>query len=184
MSVNTTSSNSGSATIENLTTGKTATTELTSKSGLAGQNAEWIVEDWVKDGSMVAFVDFDKITFEDCVAATSESSVGVDSATLVAMENSDKKVLTSVNRFSDSSFEVVYDDSGSSSGSSSGGSSGGSSGDSSGSSPSSSSSSSSGSSSGSGSSPGSSWWSWWSSTSGRKRSTNDSGRSGDFEQLR
>ena len=115
MYVNATTSTTGSATIENLTTGKSVTKSLTSTSALGGKNAEWIVEDYEEGNSLIAFADFGNITFTDCVAATSESSEGVNSATMMDIENTDNEVLTDVTVISDSSFDVSYISSASSS---------------------------------------------------------------------
>jgi hypothetical protein len=117
MYVNATTTTSGSATIENLTTGKTVTKDLTSTSALGGVNAEWIVEDFEENGALIAFADFGNITFTDCVASTAESSEGVTSATIMDIENTSDEVLTNVTTISNSSFEVAY--TGTSSGSSS-----------------------------------------------------------------
>ncbi|KAF8861794.1 hypothetical protein BDZ45DRAFT_703286 [Acephala macrosclerotiorum] len=106
MYVNATTTTSGSATIENLTTGQTVTKDLTSTSALGGENAEWIVEDFEEGDSLIAFADFGSVTFTECVAATSSSSEGVDSAQVMDIENTDDEVLTSVTKISDSSFEV------------------------------------------------------------------------------
>lgn len=106
--VNATTTTSGSATIENLTTGKTVTKSLTSTSALGGENAEWIVEDFEEGDSLIAFADFGNVTFTECVASTSESSEGVDSAQVMDIENTDDEVLTAVTLISDSSFEVTY----------------------------------------------------------------------------
>lgn len=106
--VNATTSTSGSATIENLTTGKTVTKSLTSTSALGGQNAEWIVEDYTLNNALIAFADFENITFTECAASTCESSEGVSSAQIMEIDNNDDEVLTSVTLISDSSFEVSY----------------------------------------------------------------------------
>jgi hypothetical protein len=66
MYVNATTTTSGSATIENLTTGKTVTKSLTSTSALGGENAEWIVEDFEEGNSLIAFADFGNVTFRLC----------------------------------------------------------------------------------------------------------------------
>lgn len=108
MYVNATTTTSGTATIENLTTGKTVTKSLTSTSALGGENAEWIVEDFEEGSSLVAFADFGNITFTECVAATSESSEGVSSAIVMDIEDTSNEVLTAVTLISDSSFEVAY----------------------------------------------------------------------------
>ncbi|KUJ06940.1 uncharacterized protein LY89DRAFT_712271 [Mollisia scopiformis] len=106
MYVNATTTTSGSATIENLTTGKTVTKSLTSTSALGGENAEWIVEDFEEGDSLIAFADFGNVTFTECVASTSSSSEGVTDAQVMDIENSDDEVLTSVTLISDSSFEM------------------------------------------------------------------------------
>ncbi|PMD18859.1 hypothetical protein NA56DRAFT_680570 [Hyaloscypha hepaticicola] len=108
MYVNATTTTSGSATIENLTTGKTVTKSLTSTSALGGENAEWIVEDFEEGNSLIAFADFGNVTFTDCVAATAESSEGVSTATIMDIENTSNQVLTDKNLISDSSFQVSY----------------------------------------------------------------------------
>lgn len=108
MYVNATTSTTGSATIENLTTGKTVTKNLTSTSALGGENAEWIVEDFEEGDSLVPFADFGNVTFTNCVASTSASSEGVSSATVMDIENSSDQVLTDTTLISDSSFEVSY----------------------------------------------------------------------------
>ena len=134
MYVNATTTTSGSATIENLTTGKTVgflsttlilpplprsdnrqvTKSLTSTSALGGENAEWIVEDFEEGSSLIAFANFGNVTFTDCVAATSESSEGVSTATIMDIENTSNEVLTDTNVISDSSFMVSYTSSSSS----------------------------------------------------------------------
>ncbi|KAE9380649.1 hypothetical protein N431DRAFT_395768 [Stipitochalara longipes BDJ] len=114
MYVNATTTTSGSATIENLTTGKVVTQSLTSTSALGGENAEWIVEDFEEGNSLIAFADFGNVTFTDCVAATSESSEGVSTATIMDIENTSNEVLTDTNVISDSSFMVSYTSSSSS----------------------------------------------------------------------
>lgn len=108
MYVNATTTTSGSATIENLTTGKTVTKSLTSTSALGGENAEWIVEDFEEGNSLIAFADFGNMTFTNCVAATVESSEGVSRATIMNIENTSDEVLTDTNFISDSSFQVSY----------------------------------------------------------------------------
>jgi hypothetical protein len=114
MYVNATTTTSGSATIENLTTGQTVTKALTSTSALGGENAEWIVEDFEEGSSLIAFADFGNVTFTNCVAATSQSSEGVSSATIMDIENTSNEVLTDVSLISDSTFEVSYTSSSSS----------------------------------------------------------------------
>jgi Peptidase A4 family len=108
MYVNSTTTTSGSATIENLTTGKTVTKSLTSTSALGGENAEWIIEDFEEGNSLIAFADFGNVTFTDCVAAISESLESVSTATIMDVENSSEEVLTDTSVIDDSSFMVSY----------------------------------------------------------------------------
>jgi len=98
----------GIATIENLTTGKSASMSLKSTTALAGLNAEWIVEDYQAGSDLVAFANFGHITFSNCVAATAKSREGVSSYTVLDIEDDAGAVLTDVKLISDSSFEVDY----------------------------------------------------------------------------
>ncbi|KAG9229820.1 peptidase A4 family-domain-containing protein [Amylocarpus encephaloides] len=107
MYVNATTTTTGTATIENLTTGKVASIDLTSTSALGGQNAEWIVEDFEQNSELVAFANFGNVTFADCIAKISRSSEGVWSAGIMDIKD-DNTILTDVNTISDSSFGVEY----------------------------------------------------------------------------
>lgn len=94
--VTATSFNTGSAVIENLTTGQTVTKELESSSDLCLENAEWIVEDFEEGDSLVPFADFGSINFLDAVATTNEgTTVGPDGGITIDIENDDG-ILTSV----------------------------------------------------------------------------------------
>jgi hypothetical protein len=75
---------------------------------LAGQNVEWIVEDFNSGTSMVALVNFGQITFSGAQAKSSENEeFGVnDSAILEIQQNG--KVLAEVNILSDTEFDVTY----------------------------------------------------------------------------
>jgi hypothetical protein len=108
MYVNATTTTTGTATVENVTTGKQASIDLTSTSALGGQNAEWIVEDFQQNNELVAFADFGTVKFTGCVAKTSESSEGIESAGIMAIENTDMEILTEVSVASDSEFAVTY----------------------------------------------------------------------------
>lgn len=82
MTVTTTSTTSGTAIIENKTTGQTVNQPLTSSKALCQQNAEWIVEDFEQGDSLVTFANFGIITFTDAVAkTTSGSTMGPSGAT-------------------------------------------------------------------------------------------------------
>ena len=96
LTVTTSSTTSGKAVIENLTTGTTVSKSLTSSYALCEENAEWIVEDFESDGSLVPLCDFGAVTFTDAYATTkSGTRVSPNGATLVDLEQNNK-VLTSV----------------------------------------------------------------------------------------
>jgi len=107
VSVKSSSSTAGTAVIENLTTGKTVSKSITSSSKLGGQNAEWIVEDFEENGSLVPFADFGTVTFTNAVAGTSGGTEGVSGATILDIEQSGK-VLTSVSTSGSSEVIVKY----------------------------------------------------------------------------
>lgn len=100
------------ATIENLTTGQTATIDLSSTYALEGENAEWIVEDYSENDELIAFADFGNMTFVNCVASTSSSSEGLTDAIIMDLDNSSGEIFTSVDLVSSSSLLVTYNISG------------------------------------------------------------------------
>jgi len=86
---------SGTAVIQNLTTGKKVSKAITSSAALGGQNAEWIVEDFEQNGQLVAFANFGTVTFTDVKAGTSGGgSVTAAGADILDIKQSNK-VLTS-----------------------------------------------------------------------------------------
>lgn len=98
MTVVATSTTSGTATIENLTTGKTVTETFTdvTDGSLCEYDAEWIVEDFEECGNtceFVPFADFGTITFTDATAVVNGETVTPADATILDIEQS--KVLTS-----------------------------------------------------------------------------------------
>ncbi|KAJ5777867.1 aspergillopepsin [Penicillium odoratum] len=99
---------SGTATIENVTTGKTVT--HTFSSGVEGDlgevNAEWIVEDFEENDSLVAFANFGTVTFSDAQATDSGTTVGPSGATILDIEQNGE-ILTSVSTTS-SSVTITY----------------------------------------------------------------------------
>lgn len=108
VSVQATSYTAGTAVIENLTTGKTVSKAITSSSRLGGQNAEWIVEDFEQNGGLVTFANFGTVTFTQAKAGTSSgSSVGVEGATLLDIEQSNR-VLTDVSTSGSSTVVVKH----------------------------------------------------------------------------
>lgn len=99
MTVVATSTTSGSATIENLTTGQTKTETFSdvTDGALCETNAEWIVEDFEECSgsscSLVPFADFGTVTFTDATAIKDGSTVTPSGATVLDIEQSNK-VLT------------------------------------------------------------------------------------------
>ena len=94
MSVQATSTSSGTATLENLTTGQSVSHTFTNpESTLCETNAEWIVEDFEQGGSLVPFADFGTITFTDASATGSSGTVTPSGATIMDIE-SNGQVLT------------------------------------------------------------------------------------------
>lgn len=100
MTVVATSKTSGTATIDNVTTGKTVTETFTgvTDGSLCEYNAEWIVEDFEEctgsSCSLVPFADFGTVTFTSPSAVESGTTVYPSSATIIDIEQSGK-VLTS-----------------------------------------------------------------------------------------
>ncbi|KAJ7237726.1 peptidase A4 family-domain-containing protein [Mycena haematopus] len=107
LTVTATSTTSGTATIENVSTGVTVSKSLTSTAELCLENAEWIVEDYEDDGSQVPFANFGTVAFTEASATTqSGSTVGPSDAVLITMQQNNQ-VLTSVSTGS-SSVTVSY----------------------------------------------------------------------------
>ena len=101
------STTSGTAVIENVSTGQTVTKSLSSSSALCEENAEWIVEDFEENGSLVPFANFGTVTFSNAVATTSSgSTVGPSGSTIIDIEQNNQ-VLTSVST-SSSSVTISY----------------------------------------------------------------------------
>ena len=100
------STKSGTAKIENLTTGKTVTKSITSSSALCEQDAEWIVEDYEESDGLVPFANFGTVTFTSASAGKSSGSSGPSGATIIDIEQNGN-VLTSVST-SSSSVTVKY----------------------------------------------------------------------------
>ncbi|EPQ54086.1 hypothetical protein GLOTRDRAFT_62581 [Gloeophyllum trabeum ATCC 11539] len=106
VTVTASSTTSGTAVIENLSTGQTVSKSLTSSSALCEENAEWIVEDYEENGSLVPLANFGTVTFSSASATTGSGSIGPSGATLIDIEQNGK-VLTSAST-SGSSVTVSY----------------------------------------------------------------------------
>ncbi|GIK04296.1 hypothetical protein Aspvir_008375 [Aspergillus viridinutans] len=108
--VESTSPSEGVAIIENQTSGKTVSTTLKAPSPtatLAGQNAEWIVEDFQSGATMVPLADFGSVVFTGAEAKAGGKSYGLSNATLIDMEQNGK-ILTHTTVVSDTELTVDY----------------------------------------------------------------------------
>ncbi|CEL06586.1 Putative Aspergillopepsin, putaitve (AFU_orthologue; AFUA_7G01200) [Aspergillus calidoustus] len=89
----------GIAVIENQSTGEKATQTVRApktEATLAGQNADWIVEDFQSGDSMVALADFGSVTFTGCEAQAQNGEIlGLNGATIIELKQKNK-VLTEV----------------------------------------------------------------------------------------
>lgn len=100
----------GVAIIENESSGQSVTKTLSAPSTsatLAGQNAEWIVEDFNTGNSMVPLVNFGKVDFSGALAEAGGREYGVnDVAVLDIQQNGDVKAHVEIQ--SDTEFSVTY----------------------------------------------------------------------------
>ncbi|KAF7310077.1 hypothetical protein MIND_00380900 [Mycena indigotica] len=107
VTVTASSATAGTASITNVSTGKTVSKSLTSSAKLCFKNAEWIVEDFEEGSSLVPFANFNKVTFTNAVATLqSGGTVGPSGAVLIDIKQNNK-VLTS-SSVSSSSVTVSY----------------------------------------------------------------------------
>lgn len=100
----------GVAVIENKSTGQTATKTISAPSSsatLAGQNAEWIVEDFNSGNSQVPLANFGQVTFSGAQAATQSGLYGVRNAAVLDIQQNGQ-LLADVNIESDTEFTVSY----------------------------------------------------------------------------
>ncbi|KAJ9396918.1 hypothetical protein DTO282F9_6172 [Paecilomyces variotii] len=111
LSVNSSSSSSGTVVIENQTTGKQVSKTVSapdSSSTLGGQNAEWIVEDFEQGDSQIPFANFGSVTFSNATANTGSGSVGTDGATILEIRRNGQ-VLTHTSIPSSSEVKITYE---------------------------------------------------------------------------
>jgi hypothetical protein len=95
MTATATSTTAGKVTLSNKTTGKSVSHSFTGQSGsLCETNAEWIVEDFEENGSLVPFANFGTVTFTGLTPSASGAEI------LDIEQNS--KVLTSCSATSSS----------------------------------------------------------------------------------
>lgn len=96
MTVNATGFTSGTATIENLTTGTSATHVFTNVTdgALCQHDAEWVVEDFYGCGTqgcgMQPLVNFGTLTFTDAYAIRNGLKVSPENATILAIQQNNK----------------------------------------------------------------------------------------------
>lgn len=96
ISVHATSIVTGTATVDNLSTGQSVThtfSEPGLQLPLCEQNAEWIVEDFLQNGSQVPFSNFGTVTFSNATAIHNGKAVGPSGATIYDIKQNGK-VLT------------------------------------------------------------------------------------------
>ncbi|KAJ5595883.1 hypothetical protein VI817_004776 [Penicillium citrinum] len=105
MTVNATSKISGTAVIENISTGQIASHAFSGPfevhADLCGYNAEWIVEDFIESTVLVPFVDFEQVIFSKVLASRNGTLGGPVGSTLVDIKQKGI-VLTSSSVTSDS----------------------------------------------------------------------------------
>ncbi|KAI2789391.1 Aspergillopepsin-2 [Penicillium oxalicum] len=108
VTVDASSTTTGTATIQNLSNGQSVT--HTFNGGVDGDlceyNAEWIVEDFESGSSLVPFANFGTVKFTNAYATDGGSTVGPSGATLIDIKQSNQ-VLTS-SSFGSSSVTVSY----------------------------------------------------------------------------
>ncbi|KAF2636262.1 acid protease [Massarina eburnea CBS 473.64] len=106
-----TTTSKGTVTLTNESTGKSVSKTLSAPSSsakLGGQNAEWIVEDFEEDGSLVALSNFGTVVFTGAKAGTaSGTSVGLTGATVIDIKQNNV-VYTDVTIDSSSQVTVKY----------------------------------------------------------------------------
>ena len=108
--VKATSKTAGTATIDNLTTGKTVTKSFSNEASLGSlceTNAEWIVEDFETDENLVPFADFGSVTFTSASYVAGGTTKSISGATIFDVEQDDK-VVTSAGISGTSEVYVKY----------------------------------------------------------------------------
>lgn len=95
LTVTATSKTSGSAVIENVSSGRSVTHTFSGvdDGDLCETNAEWIVEDFESGGELVPFTNFGTVTFRNAEATSGGETVGPSGSTIMDIKQSDS-VLT------------------------------------------------------------------------------------------
>jgi len=96
LTVTKTSTTGGVTTLENVSTGETATHTFTKQTSgtLCGENAEWIVEDFTSGSSLVPFADFGTVTFTGATAIANGATVSAATADTIVLVSSSDATLT------------------------------------------------------------------------------------------
>ena len=110
MTVTATSTTTGTAVIENLTTGTTVSHTFSggTEGTLCETNAEWIIEDFEENGSLVPLANFGTVTFTSASAVKSGTTVGVTGATIIDIEQNNQ-VLTDCSTSGSSTVTCTYE---------------------------------------------------------------------------
>lgn len=110
LSVVSSDSSSGTATIKNLSNGQMVSRSLfapNSSATLSGQNTEWIVEDFSEDGAFVPFANFGTVKFTSAAAGVSDGyTIGTSGSVLINIIDPSGRVLASASTPSDSEITV------------------------------------------------------------------------------
>lgn len=96
VTVDASSITAGTATVENVSNGQSVTHTFTQGTGgdLCEYNAEWIVEDFESNNSLVPFANFGTVTFSGAEATDGGSTVGPSGATIMDIKQNNQ-ILTS-----------------------------------------------------------------------------------------
>ncbi|KAI8624765.1 peptidase A4 family-domain-containing protein [Xylariaceae sp. FL1651] len=108
ITVTASSKKAGIATLQNLTTGKSVSHSFSNEGNqLCEYDAEWIVEDYEENGSLVSFANFGSVTFTGASAVKSGSTVGVSGAAILDIKQS-SSVLTDCSTSGSSTVTCSY----------------------------------------------------------------------------
>ncbi|KAF8342483.1 peptidase A4 family-domain-containing protein [Amanita rubescens] len=102
LTVNAYTTTTGLVTIDNLTTGQSASRHVSSSNALCEQDVEWIVEDYEQGGSLVPMCDFGNIQFTDAYATTANGTRIYPPSGIIVEIEQNGKVYTSVSAGSES----------------------------------------------------------------------------------
>ncbi|KAH6619355.1 protease [Chaetomium sp. MPI-SDFR-AT-0129] len=110
MAVNITTKSTTAATIviTNSQLGTSVTIQVNNGPKLCRQDAEWLVEEFYDSGKQVALAQFADLWFVDSEATTvGGKTIGFDSATMVALQDDDGKVLCQGEPYDNTNFVIV-----------------------------------------------------------------------------